>query len=484
MKLPDDFINQTRAFMGEKLWQALQEGLGGDAPVSIRLNPCKCDTAAAHVCGEDGRVPWCDCGRYLAARPNFTFDPMLHAGLYYVQEASSMFLDLVLRQYGGDTPVTMLDLCAAPGGKSGVARAALPEGSLLVSNEPMRQRAQVLAENMAKLGHEDAIVTNNYARDISRSGLKFDILLADVPCSGEGMFRKDPVAVSEWSLQNVEQCWRLQRDSVADAWPCLREGGLFIYSTCTFNTKEDEENVRHICEELGAEVLSVNINGEWGVTGSLLAGFNAPVYRFMPGLTRGEGLFMAVMRKHGGQDEDTARTKNKKPKKEQRGGKKGGDESPCAKWLREPERFETVTLNSALTAIPKAWRATYDVAAARLNVLAAGVRLGETKGKDIIPSQAVALSRVFDGAAFPSVELDYAQAIAYLRKEAVALPDGTPRGHVVMRYNGVPLGFEKNIGNRANNLYPAEWKIKSTHTPEGNNEVITKQTSDKQTRIQ
>lgn len=478
MTLPEDFISQTRAFMDDGLWQQLRQGLDGEAPVSIRLNPLKCHADGVEVIGCDGGVAWCADGRYLAVRPNFTFDPMLHAGLYYVQEASSMFLDTVLRQHVGNRPVTMLDLCAAPGGKSGVARAALPEGSLLVSNEPMRVRAQVLAENMAKLGHEDVIVTNNYAGDINRSGLTFDVILADVPCSGEGMFRKDPGAVGEWSLQNVDKCWRLQRSIVADVWPCLRPGGLFVYSTCTFNTKEDEENVRYICDELGADVLDVDTCDDWHITGSLLAGFNAPVYRFLPGVSRGEGLFLAVMRKHGEQDDNAPLAKPKKQGKERRGGRNGGDASLGTTWLKQPDRFDITTLNGALTAIPKAWRSAYDTAARRLNVLSAGVRLGEVKGKDVVPAQALALSVAFDGAAFPSVELDYAEAIAYLRKEAVALPAGTPRGYVTVRYRGVPLGFEKNIGNRANNLYPAEWKIKSTHTPEGNNEVLRKLTSD------
>ena len=472
MTLPEDFISRTRAFMDDGLWQQLRQGLDGEAPVSIRLNPMKCRPDGVEVIGCDGGVAWCAEGRYLAVRPNFTFDPMLHAGLYYVQEASSMFLDAVLRQHVGSRPVTMLDLCAAPGGKSGVARAALPEGSLLVSNEPVRARAQVLAENMAKLGHEDVIVTNNYAVDISRSGLTFDIVLADVPCSGEGMFRKDPGAVGEWSLQNVDKCWRLQRSIVADIWPCLRPGGLFVYSTCTFNTEENEENVRYICDELGADVLSVDTSGDWHITGSLLAGFSAPVYRFLPGVSRGEGLFLAVMRKHGEHDDNAAPTKPKKQGKERHGGRKGGDTSLDTTWLKQSDRFDITTLNGALTAIPKAWRSAYDTAARRLNVLSAGVKLGEVKGKDIVPSQTLALSRAFDGAAFPSVELDYAEAIAYLRKEAVALPAGTPRGYVTVRYKSVPLGFEKNIGNRANNLYPAEWKIKSTHTPEDNNEVL------------
>ena len=268
MQLPEDFITQTRAIMGNERFERYLEAFRQEAPVSIRLNPRK-TAGMAVVAGE--RVPWCTQGYYLPTRPGFTFDPLLHAGCYYVQEASSMFLDEVLRQHlPSRDAVTALDLCAAPGGKSTLLRAALPEGSTLYSNEPMRQRAAILAENVEKWGYEGCIVTNNYPRDYRKAKMKFDVILCDVPCSGEGMFRKDEATISEWSLQNVEKCWRLQREIVADAWECLNEGGLFIYSTCTFNTKENEENVRWMLAEYDATLLPIETKAEWGITGSLL----------------------------------------------------------------------------------------------------------------------------------------------------------------------------------------------------------------------
>ena len=472
MTLPEDFIKLTKAALGDTTWHILEQGLAAEPPVSIRLNPWKCSGKGWTVAGCNGEVPWCKDGFYLASRPNFTFDPMLHAGMYYVQEASSMFLDRVLRQYAAKMPVRMLDLCAAPGGKSTVARAALAEGSLLVSNEPMRQRAQILAENIQKQGHPDTIVTNNYPQDFRRSGLMFDVILADVPCSGEGMFRKDPAAIGEWSVQNVEKCWRLQREIVTDAWQCLRPGGLFVYSTCTFNTREDEENTLYICEELGAEMIPVDIDDGWGITGSVLPGLGKPVYRFIPGMTKGEGLFMAVMRKPGDATAANDRVRAKRTKGERPQSRNNAAANACARWLKQPEAFEITANNGTIAAIPRPWKPFYDMAAKSLNIMSAGIQLGEVKGKDIVPSQALALSTSLDTSAFPSVELDYGQALSYLRKEAVPLPEGTPRGHVLMTYKGIPLGFEKNIGNRANNLYPAEWKIKSTHTPEGNNCVV------------
>ena len=397
--LPESFVSYTRETMGEELFAAFVSGLGEEAPVSIRVNRAKWDGDVVH--GE--RVPWSADGYYLPDRPNFTFDPLLHAGCYYVQEASSMFVERVLGQYVTE-PVEMLDMCAAPGGKSLAAIGTLPEGSWLMSNEPIRQRASVLAENVSKWGSERMVVVNNYPEQISKSKLKFDVILCDVPCSGEGMFRKDAQAISEWSVQNVEKCRQLQREIVAEAWKCLRPGGLLIYSTCTFNTRENEENVRWIMDEYGAEILPVDIREEWNVVGSLLAEFDGPVYRFIPGVTRGEGIFMAVMRKDGEWKAQKKPSLDKLP--------------PML------HRMELTRLSG--------------------------------EGKDTAPR----------------VEIDYDTAIAYLRREAIRLPDDSPRGIITLTYRGVDIGQAKNIGNRANNLYPKEWRIKSTHVPEGRGEIL------------
>ena len=245
MILPEDFIRETRAVMGEKRFNCFMEAFNEDAPVSIRLNPRKVEggnhnSQFSILNSQFDKVPWCPEGYYLSGRPQFTFDPLFHAGCYYVQEASSMFITHVLRsvtegRFFCDIPgdVTKepslcytLELCAAPGGKSTAMRTVLPEGSILVSNEPIANRAQILLENISKWGWPNCIVTNNYPRDFRKAKTKFDIILCDVPCSGEGMFRKDPATIGEWSLQNVEKCWRLQREIVADAWECLNPGGL------------------------------------------------------------------------------------------------------------------------------------------------------------------------------------------------------------------------------------------------------------------
>lgn len=458
--IPKDFAEYTRRLMGDALYSTLESGLAQEAPVSVRLNPFKIHDTL------DGcdQVPWCELGYWLTDRPAFTFDPLLHAGLYYVQEASSMFITEAVRQCIGrsiisNEPLLAADICAAPGGKSTALRSVLPEGSLLLSNEPMKPRASVLKENMVKFGHPDVIVTNNFPRDYKKTGLKFDLVVADVPCSGEGMFRKDAGAIDEWSLQNVEKCRLLQRSIIDDIWPCLKPGGTLVYSTCTFNAHEDEENVEWIADTHGAEIIQLDIPAEWNITGALVG--SKPCCRFIPGRTRGEGLFMAVLKKNGTDKKDNDKKGNAMSTEGK--GKDKRKASEFDKWL--VGEFSIVESQDCLRAIPSRWLPIYNNVAKRLHVIHAGVELGMRKGKDIIPDTSLALSTALDKSAFPQAELDFTQAVNYLRKEAVTLPADSPRGFTIVTYHQQPLGFVKNIGQRANNLYPQEWKIKSSHIP-------------------
>lgn len=412
MHLPQEFISYTSNLFGVERWQRFLNAFNDEPVTSIRLNPFKYPSEP--IFPSMTPVPWCKHGYWLQERPNFTLDPLLHAGVYYVQEAGSLFLDHVLRTHV-TSPVLALDLCAAPGGKSTLMRAALPEGSVLVSNEPDRKRANILLENMLKQGHPDVLVTHNYAHDFAKTNWTFDVILTDVPCSGEGLFRRDESAVREWSTNNVQFCQRRQRQILQDIWPCLRPGGLLIYSTCTFNTSENEENVCFIMEELGAEILSVPVNSAWQITGSLLSGWDGPVYRFIPGTTKSEGLFIAVLRKKG---ENTGRAM-----------------------------------------LPSSAR-RHAQAHGLIHVLSDGTAMPEQKGKEIIPSAAQALSVTFPPKKYPRVELPLAQAQRYLHRESLILPPGTPTGFVAVTYQGYPLGFMKNLGERANNLYPKNWSIR------------------------
>ena len=368
-----------------------------------------------------------------------------------------MFIGHVIRTYVTE-PVRMLDLCAAPGGKTTAVRAALPKGSLLFCNEPVKLRANILSENMQKFGHPEVIVTNNYPKDYTRSGLRFDVVLADVPCSGEGMFRKDEDAVRLWSPQNVEKCRDLQREIIETIWPCLNAGGLLIYSTCTYNAKEDEENIAWIAQTLGAEVLKVPVNDLWNITGPLVGDY--PVCRFLPGYTMGEGLFMAVLRKRGEKEETKEnKTREAKQRKKEKG-KQDHQLSTTAyqQWLKEPVSFHWVA--DRLVAMPQQWDTYYLQAAKSLHILQAGVTIGTAKGRDLVPDESLALSTALSTEAFPRWEAGYQEALLYLRREAVALSSEMPKGYVLVTYQGHPLGFVKNLGSRANNLYPKEWKIK------------------------
>lgn len=481
--LPRAFEASTQKLFGEVRYERFREALQLPPQTSIRLNPFKWPIRNP----QDERVlepvPWCAEGFSLPHRPDFTFDPLLHAGAYYVQESSSMFVSHVVKHLV-NKPVTALDLCAAPGGKTTTLRASLPAGSIVVANEPMKVRASILSENVQKQGHPDIIVTNNYPRDFQKARITFDLILADVPCSGEGMFRKDPQAVAEWSPQNVANCAQLQRSIIEDIWPTLSPGGFLVYSTCTFNEQEDEENIQWIIDNLGAQLHDIPVDPQWHITGAIGTALPAnangekdeslqSVFRFIPGFTPGEGLFMTVLQKPQAETPDHPRKKRPtalriKP-------------SSCQKtvlpWLMEDPTLgkDTWTIIDTPTltrAIPTRWLPLYEKASDALHLIHAGVGIGTYKGKDIVPSASLALSTMLNPSAFPRVEIGWEQAMLYLRKEAITLPDGTPRGLVLITYRGLALGFCKNIGNRANNLFPQEWKIKTTHLPEQATDVI------------
>ena len=466
MELPLAFTDRTKNLLKDE-YPAFEKALREESPVSIRLNPLKTNSG---LFGQE-QVPWCKNGYYLQDRPAFTFDPRFHAGAYYVQEASSMFLDHVIRQHI-IRPVRYLDLCAAPGGKTTLALSALPEGSLVVCNEIVRNRAHVLEENIIKWGNPYCIVTNNDSATFNSLKHYFDVILADVPCSGEGMFRKDPVAIDEWSVDNVTVCWQRQRRILKDIWPCLKPGGILIYSTCTYNREENEDNVAWIARELGAEVLPVAVQEAWNITGNL-TGEEFPVYRFLPHRTVGEGLFLAVLRKHEdgtmGVSADSAGKRPKKDKKK-KGQKAGGQTVICPKevktWVNSPEQYVWTVENNEVIAFPVVHQEVYEAVKSTLKVLHAGITVAGLKGKDCIPDHALAMSVKRSTDCFPVTNLTYEQAIAYLRKEAVVLDADVPRGYVLVAYQDVPLGFVKNIGNRANNLYPQEWRIRSGYLPE------------------
>ena len=404
-KLPEDFVLLMHEHYDRATADGLLEALTTTEPeVSVRLNPRKlsAEELLSHRPGLEP-VPWCPGAFYLPERPVFTFDPLLHAGAYYVQEASSMYVAKVLREalgtaVGDDSenlascstnpPLLALDLCAAPGGKSTLLQSLLPEGSLLISNEVVAKRAQILSENIQKWMKGQppqaprVVVTQNRPSDFGRLAGRVDVLLTDVPCSGEGMFRKDDVAVQEWSLGNVEMCRQRQREILGDIWPALKPGGLLIYSTCTFNRYEDEDNVRWLCQETGATLLCER--------------------HFLPGRDRGEGFYVAALRApKPSAGEDFARCLSGKD------------------W--QVDRF----------------------------------------GLHILPPEQ-AMPTASEEDSDPHIELTYDQALQYLRREALRID--APRGPLTLCYRGLILGKGKGVGSRINNLYPEAWRIRTTYT--------------------
>ena len=340
----------------------------------------------------------------------------------------------------------------------------------------MRNRSQILAENIIKWGNPEVIVTNSDPSDFTPLESLFDVILTDVPCSGEGMFRKDEVAVEEWSPANVGLCWERQRRILRDIWPCLKPGGILIYSTCTFNREENEDNVTWIASELGAEILPVETKEEWKITGNL-AGYDFPVYRFLPHRTIGEGLFMAVLRKNGTPDEDYDTLSDYSSRKSSKKNNKKQDKkhntltvtNEIKSWICDCEDYEFSI--DGTTAIAKSQKLSsleniLKDKGNSIRILHRGITLAENKGKDWQPHHSLAMSTSLNKDSFPHAELSYEQAIAYLRKEAVTLDPSVPKGYVLLTYKDTPIGFVKNIGNRANNLYPQEWRIRSGYMPD------------------
>ena len=437
MPLPSDFIAQLQPIIGED-WNQFEAALTEKPIISIRINN------KFPLQNSLNRVPWCPEGFYLNERPNFTLDPLLHAGAYYVQEASSMFVYQAFKQFVS-SDATVLDLCAAPGGKSTLISQFLNNDGLLVCNEFIRSRSQILAENIQKWGNPNVIVTNNAPRDFEHLSGMFDAVLVDAPCSGEGMFRKDTVAVTEWSLANVKQCVIRQREIVQSAWECLKEDGILIYSTCTYNQQENEENVAWICDTLGAQKLVIEVEPSWGITTT------EGGHHFYPHKTRGEGFFLSILRKTKAVEYQT--------KFKQKNIKKDKKLLPCETFIKDNETFDIIEYKHLIYAFCKKHDGFLQRLLEKNYVIHFGTTLAEQKGNDFIPQTGLALSKILNRNNFNSVEVSWEQAIAFLRTEALYLTD-CPKGFLLICYKNLPIGWVKNIGNRSNNLYPEHWRIR------------------------
>lgn len=449
--LPTDFIENLHESLSADEVQQLCHALESTPVTSIRLND-KIDCLTFDA--DTDEVPWHEDGYYLSERPAFTLDPLFHAGCYYVQEASSMFVEQVLQRYVSPDSV-VLDLCAAPGGKSTLISHFLGNEGMLVSNEVVRSRVFILSENIQKWGNGNTVVTHNQPIDFGvRLPNVFDCILVDAPCSGEGMFRKDDGAIAEWSMDNVELCANRQRQILQDVWDALRPGGVLIYSTCTFNTIENEENAQWIADTLGAELLDVAVPSSWGITPG------HPGYHFYPHKSRGEGFYICAFRKRmRGLDTTVRPFLNRLPKTKPQPKQAVEGQEIMKTWLQHPEHWVMRQQERFVVAYPAKYKEFIDLLSKQFICISTGFGLGEIRGKNIVPQHALAMAKDLRAEAFPQVELSLEQALSYLRTEALVLPDA-PLGVLLLTYQHVPLGFVKNIGNHCNNLYPKEWRIR------------------------
>ncbi|HWD89033.1 MAG TPA: hypothetical protein VG367_12960 [Mucilaginibacter sp.] len=419
-----------------------------EAPTSIRLNPFKPSVT------EYGRqVPWCEWGYYLDSRPSFTFDPLFHAGCYYVQEASSMFTEYILNYIKPDENIKVLDLCAAPGGKSTLISSLLNSDDLLVANEIIKTRVPVLCDNLTRWGPSNTIVTNNDPK--SFAGLKgfFDIIVVDAPCSGSGMFRKDLDAMSEWSEANVNLCQQRQERILADIYPALKEDGYLIYSTCSYSIEENEQILDWLRSEFELESIRIPIEQAWGVVESQSDKHKAWGYRFYPGKVEGEGLFAACLKKK----ENTGELPNTKYKESQKANFK--DIDLVKPYIIEPDSYYYFKVNDDWLAIGREHKEDLSLLERNLYIKKSGVRIGKLAGRDLIPDHELGLSLIINKDAFLQTELTKEQAIQYLQRAEISDLETEAKGWSLMTYEEHALGWAKLLPNRINNYYPKEIRI-------------------------
>jgi 16S rRNA C967 or C1407 C5-methylase (RsmB/RsmF family)/NOL1/NOP2/fmu family ribosome biogenesis protein len=455
--LSQDFIKRIRT-QNYLDAEGLINALGTDAPVSVRINSLKWDKVPAHA----DKVPWCSDGYYLEKRPVYTLDPLFHAGCYYPQEASGMFLGEAFRQTVDDlNNIRVLDLCGAPGGKATHLSSLIGTNGLLVANEVIRTRASVLAENITKWGLSNTIVARNDPESFQGLHGYFDVIVVDAPCSGEGMFR-DIVAVNEWSSENAALCSERQKRILMDVWPALKENGLLFYSTCTFNPDENEHNLDWLHSRKEFDSIKLDISAFPGITEINFEGITG--YGFYPGRVRGEGLFLSVIRKKEKQDIVSGKVQKSGTLRPGT-----GERAAALEWtgFREESLLKT---GDTVLAFPGR-REDFELLNSRLTILSSGTRLFTEKSGRFLPSHDLSQSVFVKKNIFPTAELDTQEALTYLGRGNIRPLKGE-KGWTLVSYKGMNLGFVNNLGNRVNNYYPMEWRIRMKTEGRGSEDQI------------
>lgn len=451
---PENFISSLSDAPGFDAENFLKAQQSSASPTSIRINPFKYQPTPT---GQ--QVPWCADGFYLNERPSFTFDPLFHAGCYYVQEASSMFIAHMMQYIRSENEydIKVLDLCAAPGGKSTLLSSALNTGDLLVANEIIKTRVPILTDNLTKWGPSNLIATNNDPKDFSRLKSFFDVVLVDAPCSGSGMFRKDPAAMDEWSLANVNLCHQRQERILADVYPAIAADGYLIYSTCSYSVAENEAILDWLCSEFELETVRIPINNDWGIVETQSDRHKAYGYRFYPDKVQGEGLFAACLHKTG---DNSGGVSNYKSKNSQKPDYKSID--LLKNYIKNADNYYYFKVNDDWLAINSVHKESMGVLQQHLYLKKSGVRLGSIAGRDLIPDHELALSLIINREAVLNTQLTREQAIAYLRRDDIKGLELNQKGWSLMTFKNHPLGWAKLLPNRINNYYPKEMRIINT----------------------
>ncbi|MGC4034509.1 MAG: hypothetical protein QM764_01020 [Chitinophagaceae bacterium] len=455
MQLPEQLLTSLEGIEGFDK-QAFEEVHAIPKEItSIRINPLKWLVNRESAFHDlpftiQDAIPWTQYGYYLSKRPSFTFDPIFHAGCYYVQEASSMFLEQALKQSIDLTKsIKVLDLCAAPGGKSTHIQSLISKGSLLVSNDVIKSRANILKDNVIKWGGNNVVVTNNDPKDFAKLKGYFDVIVVDAPCSGSGLFRRDEEAIGEWSPSNVDLCSQRQQRILADVWPALKNNGVLVYSTCSYSKEEDEEILDWLEKQFAVRNLRLTVDGKRGVT-EVRSNSGSYGYRFWPHKLRGEGFFISCFYKTENEDYSDFKIKTKLEKVTAK------EMQSLQSFVEEPAHsfFKN---NNLVYAMPEGLKDDINLLLGMLRVQYSGVLAGELFGEKFVPAHSLSMSGLVNNTV-PAIELTLGDAIKYLQRKDLTINDRQQGWHLV-KFQGYNLGWVKILSNRVNNYYPKELRI-------------------------